>query len=217
MRPWVLTIDGPSGSGKSTLARRLSQCLHAEFLPSGLLYRLVGYWSLQGMSLEQMPWADLHTDLTFQNDQCFWQDRNMTVDLGQDQVAMVASKLAQSSAVRACLLPVQRAWRISSPLVAEGRDMGSVVFPNAEVKWFIECSLETRVKRRFQQLLDLGIHASLEDVAAEIIARDARDQARHCAPLQQPLGALILENDSWDLEAQVQCMLEASQRRLGVG
>ena len=215
---WVITVDGASGSGKTALASAIADKLNAPLLPSGLLYRLVALWQMQGIVLDNMPLTTLHSHLKIMQSQdqmqVIWRSENITGALMEPRIAEQASIVAQSEAVRYSLLDVQRAWPAERGLVAEGRDMGSVIFPDATIKWFVTCDIETRAKRRMQQLLGLGIHAKFDSVVQEILARDLRDQHRDIAPLQKPVGAICIENVK-TLKEQVDEMVRVSLLRIG--
>lgn len=214
---WVMTIDGASGSGKTALATMLATRLNATLLPSGVLYRLLALWHEEGMELDQMPILSIHQHLGIKMDnglRVAWMGQDMTSRVMSDQTAHRASVLAQQEAVRHRLIGVQRAWPNTKGLIAEGRDMGSVIFPDAMLKWFVSCDAQTRAKRRVQQLLDHGIHANFGEVVQEILARDLRDQSRDIAPLHTPDGAICVENVR-PITEQVDEMVRIFSLRIG--
>lgn len=205
---WIVTLDGASGTGKTSLAYGLAKRLRADVLPSGILYRMVAYWDILGHAIDDMPYATLSTDLTITSTGAIiWRGEKLTHILRQEDLGQRSSILAKNPKVRGYLLSIQRAWPCVHGLVAEGRDMGSMVFPHAELKLFITCSVQVRAKRRLEQLLSLGIHGRLEDVQAEIIARDQRDQARDHAPLIQPEGSIAWDNGVRDIESQLDALV----------
>ena len=205
----IITIDGASGSGKTTLSQRLAAALGGQLLPSGTLYRIVAYWDNLGIAVAEMPLLSLHKDITIDqhNDAIYYLDEDITERLYQPLITEKASIIAQNSDIRARLLSVQKHWPFEHILIAEGRDMGSVVFPDAMIKIFVTCSLKTRASRRFEQLLASGIHAKLDDVEAEIAQRDTRDQQRVHAPLIVPEGAVMWDNDARTIDEQVDNMV----------
>lgn len=196
----VVTIDGPSGTGKGTIADLLAKRLGWHCLDSGALYRVLGLAAQrQGIDLEAAEaLARLAAGLRLEFD-----DGRVLLD-GEDVSALIrteaaggaASRVAAHPAVRQVLLDWQRAAARPPGLVADGRDMGSVVFPQAPVKIFLTASPGERAKRRHKQLKDKGLDVSLPDLVAEIEERDARDSARAVAPLVAPEGALVLDTSS---------------------
>ncbi len=207
----VLTIDGPSASGKGTVAERVAAALGFHFLDSGALYRLTALSAVRhGVALDDEDRvAGLAATLpaTFRDGAIWLADENVTEVIRAEAVGEGASKVAALPAVRAALLERQRAYRQPPGLVADGRDMGTVIFPDAAAKVFLTASAEARAERRYKQLIEKGISASLPALVADMQARDARDSARTVAPLKPAPDALLLDTTDMDIESAVQAVL----------
>ncbi|MFP5409967.1 MAG: (d)CMP kinase [Gammaproteobacteria bacterium] len=207
----VITIDGPSASGKGTVAERVARALDFHFLDSGALYRLTALSAMkQGVALgDEAAVAALAAALpaTFRDGAVWLGDENVTDAIRAEAVGEGASKVAALPAVRAALLDRQRAYRQAPGLVADGRDMGTVIFPDAPAKVFLTASAEARAERRYKQLIEKGNSASLPDLVADMQARDARDTARAVAPLKPAPDALLLDTTHMDIESAVQTVL----------
>ncbi len=195
--PPVIAIDGPSASGKGTVAQAVARALGCHYLDSGALYRLVALEALgRGVDLADEPTlAQLAAalDARFDGGEVFLGGRPVTGAIRSEACSLAASRVAAIAGVRAALLDRQRAFRRAPGLVADGRDMGSVVFPDAVLKVFLTASLETRAERRHKQLIDKGIAASIHTLLLDLAERDARDAARAVAPLQPAPDARILD------------------------
>ena len=193
----VIAIDGPSASGKGTVAQAVASALGFHYLDSGALYRLVALAALgrgvdlaQGEALAALAGG---LDVRFEGADAFLGGRPVTEEIRSEACSLAASRVAAVAGVRAALLDRQRAFREPPGLVADGRDMGSVVFPDAVLKVFLTASLETRAERRHKQLIDKGITASIHTLLLDLAERDARDAARAVAPLKPAPGARILD------------------------
>jgi cytidylate kinase len=207
----VLAIDGPSASGKGTVAERVAHALGLHFLDSGALYRLTALSAMkQGVALDdELRVAELAAKLpaAFRDGAVWLADENVTDAIRAEAVGVGASKVAALPAVRAALLERQRAYRQAPGLVADGRDMGTVIFPDAVAKVFLTASAEARAERRYKQLIEKGNSASLPALVADMQARDARDTARRVAPLKPAPDALLLDTTHMDIESAVQAVL----------
>ena len=207
----VITIDGPSASGKGTVAERVAAALGFHFLDSGALYRLTALSAMKnGVALEdEARVAELAAALpaTFRDGAVWLADENVSDAIRAESVGEGASRVAALPAVRAALLDRQRAYRQAPGLVADGRDMGTVIFPDAETKVFLTASAEARAERRYKQLIEKGNSASLSALVADMQARDARDTARSVAPLKPAPDALFLDTTRMDVESAVQAVL----------
>lgn len=190
----VITIDGPTASGKGTICRMVAEKLNWHILDSGALYRLVALSALQKKvpldAQEQLSAEARALDIRFAASQSdpdntivFLGNQNVTDEIRQEECGNVASKVAVLPSVREALLDRQRAFRQSPGLVADGRDMGTVVFPDAVLKIFLTASAEERANRRYKQLKGKGIDVNLGDLFAEVLQRDERDTMRATAPL----------------------------------
>jgi cytidylate kinase len=207
----VITIDGPSASGKGTVAERVAKALGFHFLDSGALYRLTALSAMKNAVAlnDEARVAELAAALpaTFREGAVWLADENVSDAIRAEAVGEGASKVAALPAVRAALLDRQRAYRQAPGLVADGRDMGTVIFPDAATKIFLTASAEARAERRYKQLIDKGNSASLTALVADMQARDARDTARLVAPLKPAPDALFLDTTSMDVESAVQAVL----------
>lgn len=207
----VITIDGPSASGKGTVAARVATALGFHFLDSGALYRLTALAAIKrGVALDdEARVAELAARLpaTFRDGATWLADQNVSDAIRAEPVGEGASKVAALPAVRAALLDRQRAYRQRPGLVADGRDMGTVVFADAVAKVFLTASAEARAERRYKQLIEKGDSANLPALVADMQARDARDTARAVAPLRPAADALLLDTTRMTVESAVQAVL----------
>jgi len=212
----LITIDGPAGAGKSTLGRRLAQELGYLFLDTGAMYRAVGLWAKEAQidpndkeTIEQLcERLDLRLKQGAQGVEVFLNGRNVTPFLRTPEIDRWSSVVAQIPGVRSWLLRLQRSYGLEGGVVAEGRDMGSVVFPEADVKFFLTASPEERAKRRYNDLIAQGANVTYQQVLEELIKRDKQDQNRKIAPLVVPKGAIIIDTSSLDLREVLDLMLQ---------
>ncbi|MDA8384628.1 MAG: (d)CMP kinase [Betaproteobacteria bacterium] len=207
----VIAIDGPSASGKGTVAARVAQRLHFHYLDSGALYRLVALAaSRAGVSLEDEPrLASLagRLDARFADDEIWLDGEPVGLGLRSEACSQGASRVAAWPTVREALLARQRAFRQAPGLVADGRDMGSVVFPEATLKIFLTASAEVRADRRYKQLIEKGLHANMEDVLRDVRQRDERDSTRAVAPLKKGVDARLLDTTGLSIDDAVEAVL----------
>ena len=206
----VITIDGPSASGKGTVAARVAARLGFHYLDSGALYRLV---ALAASKLENVGEARLAAlaralPARFEGDRVFLEDRDVSDELRSESVGEAASRVAALGSVREALLARQHAYCRSPGLVADGRDMGTVVFPAARTKVFLSASPEARAERRYKQLMEKGLSANLTTLVSEMRARDERDMHRPVAPLRPAPGALLLDTTALTIDEAVAAVLE---------
>jgi cytidylate kinase len=208
----VITIDGPSASGKGTVAERVAAALGFHFLDSGALYRLTALSAMKhGVVLDdEARVAELATNLpaSFHDGAVWLAGEDVGSAIRAEKVGEGASKVAALPAVRAALLERQRAYRQAPGLVADGRDMGTVVFPAAVAKVFLTASAEARAERRYKQLIEKGMSASLPALVSDMQARDARDAGRSVAPLKPAPDAFLLDTTQMGIEAAVEAVLQ---------
>jgi 3-phosphoshikimate 1-carboxyvinyltransferase len=205
----VITIDGPTASGKGTLASLVAQQLGYHYLDSGALYRLTAHAALQaGLTLEQAHEADIaqlarSLPVSFEGERVLLSGVNVSGEIRTEAAGMNASKVSAMPLVRQALVDLQLSFRRLPGLVADGRDMGTVIFPDAPLKVFLTASAEKRAERRHKQLISKGISTTIEDLRADLEARDARDSQRRIAPLKPAQDALSLDNSSLTIDASV--------------
>jgi cytidylate kinase len=208
----VIAIDGPTASGKGTVAQRVAGRLGYHYLDSGALYRLVGLAATQkGLSFDEthaLAQLAASLDVVFANDQVILNGADATEAIRTEEAGQNASKVAAIPTVREALLARQKAFRQPPGLVADGRDMGSVVFPAADFKFFLTASPAARAERRHKQLKQKGISAILADVVKELAIRDARDMNRPVAPLQQLPDAYLIDTTDISADEAVETILK---------
>jgi 3-phosphoshikimate 1-carboxyvinyltransferase len=213
----VLAIDGPTASGKGTLASAVARSLGYRYLDSGALYRAAAVAALEAKfdAADETALAALASrlDLRFEGDRTLLGHRDITDSLRLEAVGALASRVSAWPAVRAALLDLQLAYRRLPGLVADGRDMGSVVFPDATLKVFLTAGAAERAERRLKQLISKGISANIDGLRADLEARDARDRNRSASPLKPAEGALLLDNSALSIEASVDVVLKAWEER----
>ncbi|MDJ0917515.1 MAG: (d)CMP kinase [Woeseiaceae bacterium] len=205
----VLTIDGPSGSGKGTIARKVAIALDWHLLDSGALYRLVGFASAKKGVSTEIPGelAELARHMTVRfgsddsgNEQIWLDGEEVSAHIRTEKAGERASVVASIPAVREALLEFQRGFRKAPGLVADGRDMGTQVFADAELKVFLTASAEERAKRRHKQLKDKGIDVSLAALSRDIEDRDRRDSQRTVAPLKPAEDAHLIDSSDMSID-----------------
>ena len=208
----VICIDGPTASGKGTLASLVAKQLGYHYLDSGALYRLVGFAAKQaGANLDsEAAVATIASKLNvgFDGDRVSLDGIDVSDDIRSEASGMLASKVSSYPAVRQALFDLQLGFRKLPGLVADGRDMGTVIFPEAPLKVFLTASASTRASRRYKQLISKGISANIDSLRADLEARDARDQSRSAAPLVAAKDALQLDNSNLTIEGSVTQVLE---------
>ena len=213
----VIAIDGPAASGKGTLAARVAQALGFHLLDSGALYRLVALAALRrGVppdDAEGLGRLAAGLDARFEpGGRVRLGGEDVTLAIRGEDVSAAASRVAVHPAVRAALVERQRAFRRPPGLVADGRDMGTVLFPDAATKVFVTATPEARAERRYKQLIEKGLSANIESLLHEIRMRDLRDGERAVAPLRPAADAVILDTTDLTIDAAVAFVLERFSR-----
>ena len=216
----VLTIDGPSGSGKGTIARRVASELGWHLLDSGALYRLTALAAARAglADASESDLAGIAEGLQVRfsssdsgDQQIFLSGEEVSADIRDEQCGLMASKIAPLPTVRRALVGLQQSFHKAPGLVADGRDMGTVVFPDAELKVFLTASAAERAKRRHKQLKDKGIDVSLPALSRDIEDRDRRDSERSVAPLRPADDARVLDSSHLSIDEVVQTVLSWAQ------
>ena len=198
----VITIDGPSGVGKGTISEHLSDQLKWNYLNSGALYRAIAWVARNDLinlnDTNGLEKASKNIIFSLENKKLKIQYKNKDIGslIYDEEVAKIASKVSSKPKVRESIINIQRSFKKPPGLVAEGRDMGSVIFPESQLKIFLTASIETRAQRRFKQLKDREFNVSLPALIKDLDARDRRDKERVNSPLVIPKGAFVIETDN---------------------
>ncbi|MCB5191750.1 (d)CMP kinase [Methylobacillus arboreus] len=211
----VIAIDGPSASGKGTVAQRVARELGYHYLDSGAIYRIAALAALKrGISWQdETTLAEMaaHLNIRFSAADIYLDNEAITEAVRTEEISRGASEVAVHPALRQALLNLQQSFRKAPGLVADGRDMATVVFPDAQTKIFLTASAEVRAKRRYKQLMEKGNHANLADILQDLQTRDARDSQRSVAPLQKSEDAKLLETSQLSIEQAVKAVLDHSR------
>ncbi|MGB3255280.1 (d)CMP kinase [Buttiauxella gaviniae] len=218
----VITIDGPSGAGKGTLCKAMAEALQWHLLDSGAIYRVLALAALHHQvdvtSEDALVPLAAHLDVRFVasngNLEVILEGEDVSAEIRTQDVANAASQVAAFPRVREALLRRQRAFREAPGLIADGRDMGTVVFPDAPVKIFLDASSEERAQRRMLQLQEKGFSVNFERLLAEIKERDDRDRNRAVAPLVPAADALVLDSTSMSIDEVIKQALTYAQKIL---
>ena len=207
----VIAIDGPSASGKGTVAEKVARALGFRYLDSGALYRLVTLAAINARADlgDEPALARIAQDMEidFREGKTWLAGSDVSADLRSEAVSAAASRVAAHPAVRRALLGRQRGFRTAPGLVADGRDMGSVVFPDAPLKVFLTADVAARAERRYKQLMEKGMYAKMGDVVEELRRRDERDSSRPVAPLRHYPDAIFLDTTGLAVDEAVERIL----------
>ncbi len=220
MRDDVITIDGPCGAGKSTIGRLLAERLNYTYIDSGAMYRVVALKALEkGISLnDEAALSELcaNLSLSFSKERVILEERDVTKAIRRPEIGLLASKISQSPTIRKRLGEIQRERGKKGRIILEGRDSGTVIFPEARTKFYLTARLEVRGKRRYKQLATEGSPSplTLEEVAEEIRKRDHQDSTRNLAPLKVAESAVIIDSTFMSIEAVVEKMLEILKKEI---
>ena len=198
----VITIDGPSAAGKGSLARNLALYLDFAILDSGALYRAYAYFYNQGFSgikivqaINELVFIPAKDDMSI-----YYKDNEITAAIRNEEIAKTASKLSALSETRELLIDIQRNFMMGKNIIADGRDMGSVVFPHAELKIFLDASAKVRAERRYLELQNRGQEVNMRDLIADIEQRDLKDKTRTLSPLIPADDSIIIDSSVMSLE-----------------
>ena len=209
----VIAIDGPSASGKGTVAQLVAEALGFGYLDSGALYRVVAFAAKQNNidwgNAEAVAACAAKLDIQFKNAQIYLNNIDISEDIRTEEMSKGASQVAVHAPLRAALVDLQHNFRQAPGLVADGRDMGTVIFPDAQLKVFLTASTETRAERRYKQLLGKGMPADYEAILLDLQERDARDKGRASAPLVMATDAILLETDHLSIAKAVDTVLQS--------
>lgn len=207
----VIAIDGPSASGKGTVAALVAEALGFHYLDSGAIYRVTALAAQRaGVDLnEEVALANLagRLDLAFKGGECWLNGQAVGDAIRAEEAGSAASRIAALPALRVALLARQRAFRQPPGLVTDGRDMGTVVFPDALVKVYLTASVEERARRRYKQLIEKGLPANLDSLLMDLRQRDARDASRDAAPMRQAADAHALDTTGMTIKQAVDTVL----------
>jgi cytidylate kinase len=208
----VITIDGPTASGKGTVAHRVADRLGYHYLDSGALYRLTALCALRHATPmnDEHALAKLATGLpcSFVGEHIYLGKEDVSNAIRAEEVGNTASKIAALPAVRHALIGLQLGFRKPPGLVADGRDMGTVIFPGAQLKVFLTASVQARAERRYKQLIGKGFAANMADLLQDLTERDARDANRTIAPLKPAEGAYLLDTSNMNADEAVEQVLQ---------
>lgn len=217
----IITIDGPSASGKGTLAFCLAKVLRFHYLDSGALYRMLAYNAqINGVESNQVLNLQLlakRLKISFSGEKQFLDGFDVTKEIREEKVGLFASLIARHPSIRHILLDLQRNYARFPGLVGEGRDMGTVVFPNALLKIFVVADVNVRAARRLKQLHSFGKNHSFEEILQDLRIRDERDKNRLIAPLKQPKDAKILDTSNMTSETAMKIILSWCENLPEVG
>jgi len=225
-RCFIVAIDGPAGAGKSTVSKLLARRLGFSLVDTGAIYRCVALMATQ----ERIPYDDdarlgellervrIHFQVVGEENRVFLGGKDVSGDIRSPEISMAASQVSGRPVVRAGLLQLQRRLALESTKgsILEGRDIGTVVFPDADAKFFLEANPEVRARRRFEELFQKGVESSLDDVLADQTKRDKDDSARAVAPLKAAEDAIRVDSSSLPLSEVVHSMEAEILRRMAV-
>ncbi len=208
----IITIDGPSGSGKGTISQKLAQHLNWHYLDSGAIYRVLAYM-IEQQQLDPQDTVQIQSQLKqqqidFKASKVYLNQQDISLEIRTETCGNMASKIASLPTIRPLLLQWQRDFCQAPGLVADGRDMGTVVFPDAQLKVFLTASLEERAKRRYRQLQEQNKHASLAQIKTEMAVRDQRDSQRVIAPLVATEQALTIDSTDKTIDQVIDLILD---------
>lgn len=212
----VIAIDGPSASGKGSVAERVANVFGFHYLDSGAIYRLLAY----AASIRDVAWSDAHAlaeiaatmEIRFESSEVYLDGVHVSPLIRTEEMGKGASEVAVHPEVRTALLQTQRNFRKTPGLVGDGRDIGSVIFPDAVLKIFLTAAVETRAQRRYDQLVNRGENADYTTILEDLKQRDLRDTQRASAPLKQLPDAILVDTTTMDIAQAVNMIVEAFKK-----
>jgi cytidylate kinase len=209
----VIALDGPSGAGKSTIAKKLSQKLGYEYISTGAMYRLIGLLAYEkGIFNNDEKIKELLNEIKdkifFKNGRIFLNNIDYTDKIYKNQVSMLASDISKKQVVREVLGSLQRKIGLQQKSILEGRDIGTVIFPDAKYKFFLDASVEVRARRRYNELIEKGEKVNLSDLIKEIKKRDENDSKREIAPLKKAADAIYIDTSNLSIEQVVETIID---------
>ena len=216
----AIAIDGPAGAGKSTIARAAAQRLSYLYVDTGALYRAIAFFMQERKLNDEAEivaaLGDVDVNLKFVDgaQRVFLCGEDVTEKIRTPQISMMASKISAIPEVRAFLLHLQRALAQKNNVLMDGRDIGTVILPNADVKIFLTASPEARAQRRHKELLEKGLESSYEEVLADILKRDHDDSTREVAPLKRAEDAILVDTSDCNLEESIELVLRVVKENL---
>jgi CMP/dCMP kinase len=214
----VIAIDGPSASGKGSVAERVAEHLGFHYLDSGAIYRIVALAAQQQNiawdAAEQLGQMASNLRIEFKHGDIFLDGDCISIAVRSEEIGRGASEVAVHPQVRAALLTLQQSFRVIPGLVADGRDMASVVFPDAQLKIFLTASVDTRAQRRYSQVRNRGLEANYLKIHTDLEQRDLRDSQRATAPLKQLADAILLDTSQLNIEQAVDFILDHYKKTL---
>ena len=222
-----IAIDGPGGAGKSTISKAVARKLGIIYVDTGALYRTVGYYAREnGLSVEDVKVSELITPLLEHisieikyiegSQHVILNGEDLGDKIRQPDISMYASAVSSVPSVRAFLLEAQKELARKNSVIMDGRDIGTVILPNADVKIFLTASNEARALRRYEELVAKGVEVKYEDVLSEMNQRDHADSTRAAAPLKAADDAILFDNSGYEFEGSVERVLEIIEERTGV-
>jgi cytidylate kinase len=221
----IIAIDGPSGSGKSTVGRRLAERLGYRYLDTGAMYRVAALkakeLSIDIDDEEKLTKVCSNMEIVFVQDgneiKTFCNGKDVSEAIRKPEISALASEISTKKAVRDTLVEMQRMMGAGGGVVSEGRDIGTVVFSGAELKFFLDSTPEERGKRRFEEFMEKGIRVSVEETIGEMRRRDQRDRRRKLSPLRKAADAVVINSTHMSIEEVVERMLKEARRRISEG
>lgn len=223
MKNFIVAIDGPNGAGKSTIARELARRMGCTYIDTGAMYRAIGLYVMRrGVSSEDccgivrlLDEIDIRLEHRADGQHIFLGDEDVSKEIRTPEASIYASNVSKIGEVRAALLDLQRGFADTGSIVMDGRDIGTVVFPNADIKIFLTASVERRAERRYKELIERGERVSLEEVRYDLEWRDKNDSTRKLAPLKPADDAVLVDTSEIGFEESVERVRKIVEEKLG--